>query len=204
MSNTRLTAAAAAAIAMLGLMGASTSAVAADGPWLVRARLVQLNPDNKDDTNLGLDLNVNSKLIPEVDVSYFFTPNIAAELILTYPQKHNLKAGSAVIGSLKHLPPTLSLQYHFTDLGAFKPYVGLGLNYTMFSDVDAPAGVTIKHNSAGLAYGAGFDYELSKGLYLNFDVKKVHINTTVYAAGVDSGKLKVDPLLIGVGVGWRF
>ena len=108
------------------------------------------------------------------------------------------------IGTLKHLPPTLSVQYHFTDLGAFKPYVGAGLNYTHFSNVSLPAGVDIKRNSYGLAVGAGFDYEIQKGIYFNIDVKKVQIKTTVSAGGADIGKFKVDPLLLGVGVGFRF
>lgn len=202
MNKTRLLACSAAALSALGMAALPLTAAAQEGPWLVRARIVNLDPANKDST--GLDLSVNSKIIPEVDISYFFTPNIAAELILTYPQKHTLSAGAAEIGNLKHLPPTLSAQYHFTDLGAFKPYVGLGLNYTAFSSVHLPAGVTIKKNSFGLAYGVGFDYELSKGFYLNVDVKKVHIKTKVSAGGTELGTFKVDPVLFGVGLGWRF
>ena len=119
---------AAASFASLGAQAAEPS------PWLVRVRAVNLDSANKDST--GLDLSVNDKVIPEVDVSYFFTPNLAAELVLTYPQKHDVRAGGTKIGSLKHLPPTLTVQYHFDGMGAFKPYVGAGLNYTRFSNVD--------------------------------------------------------------------
>nr|WP_245213515.1 OmpW family outer membrane protein [Rhizobacter sp. AJA081-3] len=171
-------------------------------PWMVRVHALNLDSANKDST--GLDLTVNNKVFPEVDISYFFTPNVAAELVLTYPQKHTVKAGGTEIGTLKHLPPTLSLQYHFTDMGAFKPYVGAGLNYTHFSSVNLPAGVDIKRNSYGLAVGAGFDYEIQKNVYFNVDVKKVQIKTTVSAGGSDIGDFKVDPLLVGVGVGFRF
>ena len=87
------------------------------GSWIVRGRALYLDPANKDSTGLGL--GIDSKVFPEVDISYFFSPNVAAELVLTYPQKHTVKAGGTEIGSLKHLPPTLSLQYHYTDLGAF-------------------------------------------------------------------------------------
>jgi len=125
--------------------------------------------------------------------------------VLTYPQKHTVKAGGTEIGTLKHLPPTLSLQYHFTDMGAFKPYVGAGLNYTRFSSVDLLGGAAdIDRNSFGLAVGAGFDYEIQKNIYFNVDVKKVQIKTTVSAGGSDIGDFKVDPLLIGVGIGFRF
>ena len=178
------------------------AAHAEEAPWLVRVRAVNLDSANKDGT--GLDLNVNDKVIPEVDISYFFTPQLAAELILTYPQKHRVRAGDTKIGSLKHLPPTLTVQYHFTDLGAFKPYVGAGLNYTRFMSVDLPDGVSIDKNSFGFALQAGVDFEVAKNVYLNLDVKKVQIRTDVKAAGDTLGSFKVDPLLIGVGLGMRF
>lgn len=196
-----------ATLAALTLAG-TAQAQAVQEPWLVRVRAVHLDAANKDSTGLGLA--INNKTIPEVDISYFFTPNIAAELVLTYPQKHDLKAGGAKIGSLKHLPPTLSLQYHFAPTASVRPYVGAGLNYTRFSSVNfAPAVVTalapsIKKNSYGLSLQVGADIELAKNLYLNVDLKKVQIDTTVYSKGQSAGKFKVDPLLVGVGLGWRF
>lgn len=187
---------------VLALASLTPAAHAQEGPWLVRVRAVNLDSANKDST--GLDLSVNDKVIPEVDISYFFTPQIAAELILTYPQKHTVRAGDTRIGSLKHLPPTLTVQYHFTDLGKFKPYVGAGLNYTRFMSVDLPDGVSIDKNSFGFAAQAGVDFEVAKNVYLNFDVKKVQIRTDVKVGGDKLGTFKVDPLLVGVGVGMRF
>ena len=172
-------------------------------PWLVRVRAVNLDSDNGGAAG-DAGVSINNKWIPEVDVSYFFTPNIAAELILTYPQKHDVRLGGTKIGSLKHLPPTLLAQYHFTNFGAFKPYVGAGVNYTNFSDVNLPAGVSIKKNSFGGALQVGFDYALDKNWSLNFDIKKVYLGTKVTGAGLDNAKLKVDPWLVGVGVGYRF
>lgn len=191
-----------AILALAALGGIAMPVAAQESPWLVRVRAVNLDSANKDST--GLDLSINDKVIPEVDITYFLTPNLSAELVLTYPQKHTLKAGAAEIGSLKHLPPTLTAQYRFTGLGAFTPYVGAGLNYTRFSSVNLPAGVSIDKNSFGLAVQAGVDVPLSNQLSLNFDVKKVQIRTDVSAGGADIGKFKVDPLLVGVGVGWRF
>ena len=190
------------AVAVLcALTSGAALAQQSEGPWMVRARAVHLDSANKDSTPLGL--TVNNKTIPEVDVSYFFTPNVAAELILTVPQKHTLRAGGAAIGSLKHLPPTLLLQYHFNTSG-IKPYVGAGLNYTRFSSVKAPAGVDIERNSFGAALQVGVDIPLQKNLYLNFDIKKVFIKTDVTANGAKLGSFKVDPVLVGVGLGWRF
>jgi outer membrane protein len=179
-----------------------------EGPLLVRVRALHLNSANKDSTGLGL--SINNKTFPEIDFSYFFAPHIAAELILTYPQKQTLYSNGSEIGSLKHLPPTLTLQYHINPTGTFRPYVGAGVNYTNFSSVEfAPAVQTalhpgIKHNSWGPALQIGADVEVGKGTYLNFDLKKVDLQTTVYSNGASVGKLKVNPTLASVGLGWRF
>ena len=181
-----------------------------DGKWQVRLRAVNMDVANKGSAADKLGLSINDKVIPEVDISYYFTPNFAAELILTYPQKHNVRSSvvGGKIGTLKHLPPTLLAQYHFTNFGAFKPYVGAGINYTRFSGVKdngaAGAPWDVKRNSFGGALQVGFDYALDKNWSLNFDVKKVYIDTDVSVAGAKVGKFKVDPLLIGVGVGYRF
>jgi len=178
------------------------------GQWLLRARALYLQSDNSDST--GLDLKINDKAFPEFDVSYFFTPNIATELVLTYPQRQTIRSGDTIIGSLKHLPPTLTLQYHFTDLKALRPYVGAGVNYTRFSSVsfepavDAALSPSIKKNSFGWALQAGVDVPVKDGWLVNFDLKKVQIETDVSSAGTKVGTFKVNPLLVSVGVGKRF
>ena len=192
-----------AAAALAAIAASPIASAQAAGDLLVRARAVSLDPADKDTIN-GLDVTVNSKVIPEVDITYFITPNLAAELILTYPQKHDVKANGTNIGTLKHLPPTLSLQYHFTDLGQFKPYVGAGLNYTRFSNVDLPAGLSIDKNSYGLSLQAGVDFMIDKNWSVNLDVKKVQIRTDLSKNGANQGTIKVDPLLVGVGVGYKF
>lgn len=201
--NKKMNLLALAAVTSCALSSHAAFAQETPGPWLVRARVVNLDSANKDTTGLGL--SVNDKAIPEVDVSYFFTPNIAAELILTVPQKHDVRASTlgGKIGTLKHLPPSLLLQYHF-DAPGFKPYVGAGLNYTRFSSVHLPAGVGIDKNSWGAALQAGVDIPLSRNLYLNVDVKKVYIQTDVFAGGAKAGTFKVDPVLFGIGLGYRF
>jgi outer membrane protein len=178
------------------------NAQAQETPWLVRVRAVHLDSANKDST--GLDLSIDNKLIPELDISYFFTPQWSAELVLTYPQKQTLSSGGTEIGTLKHLPPTLTVQYHFTGLSGFVPYVGAGVNYTHFSSLNLPAGVDVKRNSYGLALQVGADIPLTQNLALNLDLKKVQIRTDVSAGGTTLGTFKIDPLLVGVGLGWRF
>jgi len=195
----------AAALATFALAAPATSAFAQDsGDWLIRARAIHLNSDNDDTTGLGL--NINDRWIPEVDISYFFTPNWATELVLTYPQKQDLNSSvlGIQVGTLKHLPPTLSLQYHVTGLAGWRPYAGVGVNYTRFSSVDLAPGVDIQRNSVGPAVGAGFDVPIGGGWLLNVDAKKVWIDTKVSVGGSGVGTLNIDPWLIGIGVGKRF
>jgi outer membrane protein len=190
------------------LLPLAAQAQATDAPWLVRLRAVDFQSANKDST--GLDLTINDKVIPGVDISYFLTPQIAVELVLTYPQKQTIRSNGTDIGSLKHLPPTLTAQYHFTSFGAFKPYVGAGLNYTRFSSVRFDPAVqtalqpSLSKNSVGLVVQVGFDYEFIKNTYFNVDAKKVQIRTDVSSAGTEVGTFEVDPWLIGVGIGRRF
>ena len=189
----------AAAVGML----VAGSVAAQESPWLVRARAVNLNMANKDSTGLGL--TVNDKTIGEVDVTYFLNKNVAAELILSLPQKQVVHSSvlNADAGTFKHLPPTLTLQYHFTNFSSFKPYVGAGVNYTKIT-ADKLSPYSLDSQSFGAAFQAGVDVPLTKQVSLNFDVKKVYIQTDVYSSGTKAGTLKLDPVLVGVGVGYRF
>lgn len=191
--------------AAVGAALVSGTAMAQDfkeGDWLVRARVVHLDAANKN-SDPAVPVSINNKTLPEVDFTYFFNKNLAAELILTVPQKQTVSLGGAPIGTLKHLPPTLTLQYHF-DAPGFKPYVGAGINFTRFSSVNLPAPLDIKRNSWGGALQVGVDIPVAKDMYFNIDVKKVFIKTDVTAAGAKIDTFKVDPLLVGVGLGWKF
>jgi outer membrane protein len=190
----------ASAVLFTLMSGAAFAQQAKEGPWMVRARAVHLDSVNSDSTGLGL--GVNNKWIPEVDISYFFNQNMAIELVLTVPQQHTLNSSGGKVGTLKHLPPTLLAQYHF-DANGFKPYIGAGINYTQFSSVDLGA-VTIDKSSWGPALQVGVDIPLSGKMHLNFDLKKVYIQTDVYAGNLNKGTFKINPLLLGIGLGWRF
>ncbi|MDY0013375.1 MAG: OmpW family outer membrane protein [Rhodocyclaceae bacterium] len=183
---------------------------APEGDWLVRLRAVQIDTANESSGGGPLALpsdavHVSNKTIPELDISYFFTKNIAAELILTYPQKHDIKLeGVGKLGSLHELPPSLLLQYHFLPEGTVRPYMGVGVNYTRFSKVDLGP-LEVDKDSFGLALQVGVDVKLADKLFLNMDVKKVKMGTDVSVSGV--GKITtvhVDPWLFGIGVGYRF
>lgn len=201
-------------VAVLGSTAAAP-AMAEEGSFMVRVRAVNLDPANDSDAipALGVSadaIHVNDKVIPEVDFTYFLTKNIAAELVLTYPQKHDVSLSGTKIGTFKHLPPTLTLQYHFQPDAQFRPYIGAGVNYTRITSVNlAVPGVgalDLENDSFGGALQAGFDVKLNQNWYLNMDVKKVWIKSdlTLKATGTKVSAVGVDPVLLGVGIGYRF
>ena len=200
-----------AILAVLAVSAAMTSVAASaqTSPWQVRARAVHIDPADKSEPLAGVGasdrIGVSDKTIPEIDISYFFTPNIAAELVLTYPQKHDVYLDGKTIGTFKHLPPSLLAQYHFMPGATLSPYVGAGVNWTTFSSNKILNGQgSLEHDSWGLALQAGVDYKLSQNWSLNLDVKKLQLRSDVLVGGVKASKVKVDPVLIGVGVGYRF
>jgi len=172
--------------------------------WLVRVRAVSINPENSNTPRLADPLSINSKVIPEFDISYALNNNWSSELILTYPQKHNVLANSTVIGSVKHLPPTLLLQYHINTDSGFSPYLGAGLNYTRFMQAHLPAGVAVGKQSMGAAGQVGIDFEIAPNTYFNIDYKYIKMKTDVTAGGAKLTTLGLNPGLFGIGIGRRF
>lgn len=186
-----------------------TAAQAEEGNWMVRARVVNIDTANKSDPigalGLGRDeVTVSDKVIPEIDISYFFTKNIAAELILTYPQEHDVEVAGMDVGTVEQLPPTLLLQYHFMPDAQFRPYVGIGVNYTLFTNDDLDLNLETDSSSVGLALQVGMDIKLADQLFLNVDVKKVKMGTDVSMNGDKITHIDIDPWLVGVGIGYRF
>jgi outer membrane protein len=194
----------------------ATAVPAASSPWQIRVR--GLGVITEDDGSIdgvgGVGLDYTDSVVPELDISYYFTDNIAVELILgtTNAKIRTDGLGDLPVGKAWLLPPTLTLQYHFTDFGAFKPYIGAGVNYSMFynqSDRDGFEGLDVD-NAFGVALQIGFDYMLDEHWGLNFDVKKIFLETdwSVDSSPVGgaplSGKAKIDPWLIGAGVTYRF
>jgi outer membrane protein len=197
--------------------------------WQIRVRALAVIPQEelKFDGQPTYNGYISNSYVPELDITYYFTKNIAAELVLgTTP--HKVRGTEAIhglqIGKSWLLPPTLTLQYHFTDFGAFKPYVGAGVNYTFFLgtspsrvvDPGIAAGANINQfkldNSFGFALQAGFDYMLTKNWGVNIDVKKLwlrsdftaNLQTNAAAVNALTGQARIDPWLVGTGVTYRF
>ncbi|XRE44789.1 Outer membrane protein W precursor [Tenacibaculum discolor] len=180
--------------------------------WQARFRWVSVLPNESATIGtIGGDVEIGKSFIPELDFTYYFTENIAAELILG-TANHDVKAVNTAIGNVNLgdvwlLPPTLTLQYHF-NISDFKPYVGAGVNYTIFYNADPGAVVDVDYeNGFGYALQLGFDYDLDDTWFLNVDAKYIGLSTDVSVnAGVATVPAEVDinPLLIGFGVGMRF
>lgn len=186
--------------------------------WQVRLRGVAVQPNEKSEVSaIGGDVNISNSFIPELDFTYFFNKNFAAELILG-TTKHDVvdeksALGDVDLGSVWLLPPTLTLQYHFYPTKTLKPYLGAGLNYTIFYGVKSGAVKDVKYDNAlGFALQGGVDYMLNDKYFLNFDLKKLFLKTDVdvdasnAVPGATSvpAEVNIDPLLIGFGVGMKF
>ncbi len=185
------------------------------GDVVVRARALYVKP--RDDKSIGVtdaQALVKDDVVPEIDFSYFLTDNVAFELIAA-TTRHNVQVnllplGRIPVGKVSLLPPTLLLQYHLPVGEHFKPYAGIGVNYTIFYDSKAAAGglSTETHYKDGFGWAAqlGFDYQLGDSPWMfNVDAKKVFLNTTLRGADrAQLAKVDLDPWIFGIGFGYRF
>lgn len=200
-----------AGVAMVALF--AQDAWAGDSPWLVRLRGIALVPDESSTVSvIGGSIEVDTAVVPELDISYFFTDHIAVELVLATSWHDVTDEGSTLgnvdLGEVSMLPPVLSLQYHFTPDSQFRPYIGAGVNYTIFYNEDAPGGTVVSidyENSFGFALQAGIDIGIDDHWAINFDVKKVFLNTDVSLnGGAITADVDLDPWLFGLGVAYRY
>lgn len=193
---------------------AAMEELTARSPWQIRVRALGVitEDDGSIDQSPGTGLSYSDTVVPELDISYFFTDNIAVELILgtTNAKIKTDGLGDIDVGKTWLLPPSLMLQYHVTEFGAFKPYVGAGVNYSLFYNQSEKAGFTglDVDNNFGAVLQVGFDYMFDEHWGVNFDVKKIFLETDWKVEdsplGPLSGKAKIDPWLIGAGVTYRF
>ena len=210
------------------------------GDIVVRLRAAYVNPDEKsrlaetvatnvaDVMTAGANLAVGNNTIPELDISYYITKNIAAELILAVGTKHNVSVvgdngtaiGSQDLGKVNLLPPTLTAQWHFNPDQTIDPYIGAGLNYTNSLDrkltftagsVTNGDNIRIDRSMFGLVAQAGVDVNLGSGWLINADVKYINVNTDVKmrdhastGAWTKIDKLDINPWVFGVGIGKKF
>ena len=195
------------ACALLAL-GSLAPVVAADNPWLVRARAVNLDWKNEQtDFVRTLNIRASNKTIPEVDITYFFDKNFAAELVLTTPQSVDINANGTNVGTVKALPPSILLQYHMTNFGNTRPYIGGGFNYTIFSDRNNlySGAAKVENSSLGYVVQVGVDHMFDKHWGINLDVKYAQIRSDVLLNdGTKIGVLTLNPVMAGIGVTYKY
>ncbi|MEJ2513989.1 MAG: OmpW family outer membrane protein [Gammaproteobacteria bacterium] len=227
------------AAALTVAMGLAGPAQAWDaGDWLVRVGGSNVDPKSDNGSFNLTDLDpINSRLGIDVDdqwgvtfnFTYMYTRNWGIEVLAALPYEHDVKVQGlpGAAATVTHLPPTISLQYHFLPGSAFQPYVGAGLNLTWFMDDSKEEGLRaadlllseyygteirtsldVDSTSFGFAAQAGFDYVLTDQWFVNFDVRYIDIQTdvTLKANGdsVTKTEVAVDPLVYGVHLGYKF
>ncbi len=217
-----------AAFSMFLLGAGSATAQTADTQdhqWQFRLRGLGVVPNESASISaIGGDVDISNALVPELDITYYFTKHIAVELILG-TTKHDVNTvasdlapiGGGItdvdLGSVRLLPPTLTAQYHFYPTESIKPYVGAGINYTLFYDVDP--GKVVKdveyENAFGFAFQVGSDFFFNDNFFVNLDAKYIMLKTdvTVNASNLAPdlsipAEVTINPLLLGIGIGYRF
>ncbi|MGB6310465.1 MAG: OmpW family outer membrane protein, partial [Steroidobacteraceae bacterium] len=195
------------------------SVLESEGPWMLRARALYLAPYNRSDafevpgSSPSLvpqnGARSNDDWTPQIDAEYYFSPHWSSELALTFGQVHDLSLQSPAIGGSGHagtfrlMPDFLTLKYGFLPESALRPYLGLGLNVTSIYAVHA-APFGLSKTTVGPAAQAGLDIRLSKHWSLNADLKWARSRPDVQFDGAGIGHMRMDPLLFGIGIGYRF
>lgn len=184
------------------------------GDILVRGRGIVVLPNVSSSVSaIGGEVDASTSWEPEADISYFFTPNIAVEVIAAVTRHHmsdkNSSLGNVDLGHVSLLPPTITAQYHFMPESRWKPYLGAGLNYTAFFDSTLPAGSAATQisyeNGFGAAIQAGIDVHVDGNWYINLDVKHIFLTTRAKInGGAIIGDVSLDPTIVGFGIGYKF
>jgi outer membrane protein len=184
---------------------AAGPAFADAGDWDLKAGPYLVSPKSDNSDIVSVDDGVSLGF----SVSYAFTDNWAFEVLAATPFSHDINlVGGDKVAEVKHLPPTFSLQYHWINDSAFRPYVGFGLNYTTFFDESTSGaldGVDLSlDDSFGFAAQLGGNFELNERWFLNLDLRWINIETDAKLDGVDAGKVEIDPFVGGLNIGYRF
>jgi outer membrane protein len=233
----------------LGLAVTAIPAQAEQGDWVLKGGVTMVSPKsgNLKLGDLGpvpdLDISIDNASLEVGDgtsfgftITYMMTDNWAVDLLAAYPFKHDIKLKATItdllppggsftqsgkIGETEHLPPTISLQYHFLPDAMFSPYIGVGLNMTMFSsekltsdarDLFEALGLTNAKlsldTSTGVAAQIGADFNFSGGWLLNADIRYIDIGTKAKIKADEGsatlGTVNIDPLVYSLMVGYRF
>jgi outer membrane protein len=199
------------AVLCLALAALAAPAAAQEkGAWLLKlgAHVVDPKSDNGSVAGGAIDVTVDDSIRPTVMVEYFVAPNLGIEVLAAWPFSHDVEGNGAAIATVDHLPPTVSLQYHFNGGGAVSPYLGAGINYTLFfsEDTRGPlAGADLSLDSSfGYALHGGVDFAVNEKWAIGVDLRYIDIDSEVELGDTEIGTVEIDPLAYGVYAVWRF
>lgn len=193
------------ALSAAALAPPSFAAAADEGRWLLRGGVSHIAP-NSDNGRLSVgDVNVDSATGPSLNIGYRFTPNWTVDVLAALPFEHDFAINGASAGSTQHLPPTVTVQYHFLPEARVQPFIGVGLNYTLFMDEQLDSGNELKLSpSFGPAAQIGFDVPIDKRWRVGFDARYIDIDTKASVDGAPIGTINIDPIVYSLNLGYRF
>ncbi len=183
---------------------ATPAAAQQAGEWTLGIGVINVNPKNNNGTlaDGAFPIKIDDNTRPQLTGEYFIRDNLGIEVLLARPFKQDINSRGEKIGEVKHLPPTVSLQYHFDATPQFKPFIGVGLNFTNFWDANAKgplAGNDLSvENSWGVAAHLGADYWFSDVSAMRADVRWIDIDADVKLNGDKIGEVNVDPYTYGI------
>ena len=175
------------------------------GQWIGRAGFGAVLPDGDGLTLPGTGtVEADDAYSITLTGVYMATDSIGIELLASYFWTHDIELDGAKIGETKQLPPTLSVQWHTPSIGAFQPYLGLGVNYTLFFSSKSSLGDLDLDNSIGIATQIGFDYDINEKWLVNLDLRWIDIETDAKLDGAKLGTVEIDPYVVSLNVGYKF
>ena len=179
------------------------------GDMMVGLGLHSIMPTDSYSNTLAGPVRVDDNARPTLTFEYFVMDNIALEVLAAWPFEHDVQLfGVGDVIETKHLPPTLSVKYHFANSSKMTPFVGVGVNYTHFWDERGKgvlAGVPVSlDDSWGVAVHAGVDFALSDKSAIRADIRWMDIDTSAKVGGVPIGSVSIDPIIVGAAYVMKF
>ncbi|HJU39558.1 MAG TPA: OmpW family outer membrane protein, partial [Tahibacter sp.] len=151
---------------------------------------------------------VGSEMQPTFTLEYFLSRSLSVEVLAAAPFRHEVKLNGAKAAEVRHLPPTVSLTWHFNPEGKVSPFVGVGVNYTTFFDIHETgplAGTQLGlKQSWGAAARVGLDVALNARWSFLVDARWMDIDTEARVNGAKVGTVSIDPIVYGFAFGYRF
>jgi outer membrane protein len=179
-------------------------------PWTFRFGVHDVVPksDNGTLADGALASDLDDSVRPTASIEYRATPNLGFDLLVAWPFEHTLKLNGAKAATLKQLPPTFGVNWHFAPDAAWSPFVGVGVNFTKVFDVKETgplAGADLSvGDSWGLAAHAGIDIAIAPQWLVTVDARWIDIDSTARVNGTRVGTVNVDPWVVGISAGYRF